>query len=80
MKHLFAAALALSVGLGASGAALAQAPAVQCDVVMQSQAGGMIEVRSGAQAADHLAARRLQPQGGAAGDLSGQFPDGLLRA
>jgi hypothetical protein len=50
MKHLFAAALALSVGLGASGAALAQAPAVQCDVVMQSQAGGMIEVRSGAQA------------------------------
>jgi hypothetical protein len=52
MKHLFAAALALSLGLGASGAAQAQAPVVRCDVVAQSQAGGMIEVVSGAQASD----------------------------
>jgi hypothetical protein len=50
MKHFFAAALALSLGLGASGAALAQAPVVRCDVVVQSQAGGMVEVLSGAQA------------------------------
>jgi hypothetical protein len=51
MKHLFAAALALGLGLGASGTVLAQAPAVRCDVVVQSQAGGMIEVLSAAQAA-----------------------------
>jgi hypothetical protein len=47
MKHLFAAAMALGLGFSASGAALAQAPVVRCDVVVQSQVGGMIEVQSG---------------------------------
>jgi hypothetical protein len=42
--------LAMAVALGLPASALAQAPAVRCDVVVQSQAGGMIEVLSATQA------------------------------
>jgi hypothetical protein len=48
MKHRVLLAIAAALVLPAS--ALAQAPAVRCDVVVESQAGGMIEVLSGAQA------------------------------
>jgi hypothetical protein len=37
---------AMALAMGLPGSALAQAPAVRCDVVVQSQSGGMIEVLS----------------------------------